>query len=253
VIGNYDSVESVNAAEVEAIRAYRLLGMADLNITDGGQGATGSKWTDARREKQMRSVSRGDQHVHRKLSSDIVREIRNLRSTVWVSSRVLAEKYGVSKSQITAILRNREWFDAEFNPESIVKPPRKGDNSYHKKLSWPEVREIRALALSQYISPYELAKQFNTSQPNIRDILNNKIWVDKAYNPREVIPRPASLKPRGGKQGKRLTPEQVVEIRHLFRAGWKLKELSARYGVVENSVSRIVNGVTWGHLREGLE
>ena len=130
---------------------------------------------------------------------------------------------------------------------------RKGENSYHKKLSWPEVKEIRNRALSQYVSPYELANQFNTSQPNIRDILGNKIWRDPSYNPRNVIPRPASLKPRQGNQTVRLTPEQVVEIRQLFRQGWRLKELSRRYGLVENSISRIVNGVTWSHIREGLE
>ncbi len=53
--------------------------------------------------------NRGEAHVFAKLTWEQVDEIRDLRATRHITERALAEKYGVSKSSIQAILRRKTW------------------------------------------------------------------------------------------------------------------------------------------------
>ena len=48
----------------------------------------------------------------------------------------------------------------------------------------------------------------------------------------------------------KLTEADVIEIRRL-RPGVPLKELATRYGVAISAISRIANGVRWGHIIGG--
>lgn len=254
VFSTHDNPYETDEAEKKAIAYFRLMGMADLNIKDGGQGGTGGPWTNERRERQMVTVPRGDSHCHSKLTERSVREIRELRAREWVSSTELAKKYGVSVSQISSVLRNKEWVDNSYNPSGIVKLSRKAENAYHRTLTWEKVRRIRENAQQEYVSTYKLASIYETSQPNIRDILANRIWVDELFNPQAVKKRPAGFKEEQ-KTATRvsLTEEDVVEMRNRFNSGETLKSLSLHYGIIPNSVSRIVNGKTWGHVKEGLK
>lgn len=52
-------------------------------------------------------------------------------------------------------------------------------------------------------------------------------------------PRNSSLK---------LTPEQVVEIRHMLTTGAVQREIAAQYGVDQSTVSNIKRGKYWSHM-----
>ena len=254
ILSSHPNLAETDEAEITAIARFRAQGMADLNVLDGGQGATGGTWTEDRRSVQMAVVPRGERHYLSKLTWDEVRGIRDLRQREWVSSRELAEKYGVSTSQITSILRNKEWVDDDFDPSLVVRRVRSGEGAYHRSLDWASVRSLRDIATARYVSPYELASRFGTSQPNVRDILANKTWVDAGFDPSRVVRRPTDYAPTDPpKRQTRLTQDQVIAMRHRFRAGASLKELATEYGVIPNSVSRIVTGGTWGHVRDGLK
>lgn len=46
----------------------------------------------------------------------------------------------------------------------------------------------------------------------------------------------------------KLTDEQVAEIIHLRKQGWKLIPLAAKFSVGHLAISRICRGVTWRHV-----
>jgi len=51
---------------------------------------------------------------------------------------------------------------------------------------------------------------------------------------------------RRGKPLKVLTEAIVITARKLRRAGWKMKDIAAKFKVVANTISRAIRGVTWG-------
>jgi hypothetical protein len=48
----------------------------------------------------------------------------------------------------------------------------------------------------------------------------------------------------------KMTPDGVVEMRRLRAAGWKLKDLAARFGVSVAMASYTCRGKNWQHLTE---
>lgn len=42
----------------------------------------------------------------------------------------------------------------------------------------------------------------------------------------------------------KLTLEQVIEVRAMYLAGWKRKDLAARYGVTFAAISRVIHKIT---------
>ena len=54
---------------------------------------------------------------------------------------------------------------------------------------------------------------------------------------------------RGEQASKKLTNQKVMEMLALRKTGLKLWQLSERFGVRESTVSRILNGVRWSHLK----
>ena len=54
------------------------------------------------------------------LNWEKVNEIRTLRTQVFVPASKIGEKYGVTRSAVTALLRNQTWVDEGFNPEEVV-------------------------------------------------------------------------------------------------------------------------------------
>jgi predicted transcriptional regulator len=53
-----------------------------------------------------------------------------------------------------------------------------------------------------------------------------------------------------GEQSKnaRLTEADIPEIRKMYRAGWKYKEIAADLGVVEETIRHVLIGKTWTHI-----
>ena len=188
--------------EIRSIRSKEWISDSDLGARYGvsptcvSQVLRNKTWKDPEydpgiviKPSRLDYAPSGDEHSMSKLTWDKVREIRSIRSLKWVSSSDLAKKYGVSFQQITSVLRNVDWHDPSFDPGNIVKCPRSGENSKHRKLTWDDVRNIRESAMSGYISQRQLGKMFGTSQVNVGQILRNEIWVDPGYDPKSVVPR----------------------------------------------------------------
>lgn len=56
-----------------------------------------------------------------KLTMDQVNEMRDLRKAQWVSSRSLAQKYGVKEATIQFILNNKSYHDESYDPRDLCK------------------------------------------------------------------------------------------------------------------------------------
>lgn len=67
----------------------------------------------------------GGMHKGCKLTMDQVRQVRELRKVKWVSAKSLAERYGVSEPAMQGILKNRTYFDPEYD-HTQIKPYDKG-------------------------------------------------------------------------------------------------------------------------------
>lgn len=50
----------------------------------------------------------------------------------------------------------------------------------------------------------------------------------------------------------KLNEQKVVEIRRLYRAGWTQVRLAKRFGVTQQTISRVVTLKYWRHVREPL-
>jgi hypothetical protein len=71
-------------------------------------------------------------------------------------------------------------------------------------------------------------------------------------NMRDCSNKGRSNKPRGEEHPRaRLTAGQVVEIRKRHSAGDSLKAIARAFGISWHSVSPIVSGQAWSHVKEG--
>lgn len=70
-----------------------------------------------------------------------------------------------------------------------------------------------------------------------------------AQNSADMVERGRSA--RGERSGMaKLTDADVLEVRSLSAAGWKRKDVAARFGVSSPTITRIVKGEGWRHLSE---
>jgi hypothetical protein len=73
-------------------------------------------------------------------------------------------------------------------------------------------------------------------------------------NNRDAIAKGRRYQTHGERNGSaKLSAGDVIELRALRRAGWKLRELANRYGLTVAGAGQIARGTTWAHLKTGLE
>lgn len=62
---------------------------------------------------------------------------------------------------------------------------------------------------------------------------------------------PGGNRKRGEQLGQsKLTNNKVVEIRALIRDGFSQRAIASKYGVTQSSISRVMRGVCWSHVKE---
>lgn len=77
--------------------------------------------------------------------------------------------------------------------------------------------------------------------------LENLAWGTARQNARDRIRHGTAA--RGHRAGSaKLTPEQVIAIRHLAATGTRYKDLCDEFGVTDVTISRIVNRRGWIHV-----
>lgn len=103
------------------------------------------------------------------------------------------------------------------------------------KLTPEQVEEIKRLHSIGNQTQRALAKQFNISETQIHDIITGQSWNNGQKSNHIVKPN--------------LKPEQVIEIRKLYKTGdYTQKELAKNYGVSVNQIYRIVNRKRWKNI-----
>lgn len=188
--GFYPDLDTLNEAEKCAIERYRSLGMADLNITAGGEGQSGTTASAGTRRK-MSEARRGEKHANAVLTWESVREIRARRAKAYVDRRILASEYGVSASTIEGVVAGSSWKDPDYDPSDNPAAPvnRKGDRGSKAVLTWDRVHEIRNLRRERWVSQHELALRYGLKHAAIGYVLSNTTWVDPNYDPATLAKR----------------------------------------------------------------
>ena len=109
---------------------------------------------------------------------------------------------------------------------------RKGRNN--SKLTRADINEIRKLYNETDISQLSLAKTYNVDNALISLIIANKLWKDENYK--------RKIKPGKNKYLKRLTDQDILEIRQLYKSGiYNQTEISKIYNVSSSYICLVVN------------
>lgn len=121
---NWDQVR-----EIRALRLDRYVPAAEIAAEYGvlrtaiDRILNNTMWVDEDYDPELMSPRIRQRHPQSMFTKEQVAEIRKYRQTTWESAKDLGERYGVSIPTIYGILRNRVYFDPEYDPETIVGRP----------------------------------------------------------------------------------------------------------------------------------
>lgn len=120
-----------------------------------------------------------------------------------------------------------------------------GERSGKAKLTWEQVREIRARYTSGGVTQTELAADYSVASSNLGPILTGETWVDPEY-----VPSTANMRLRGVRhRSAKLTEQDVLDIRARYAAGGiRMQDLADEYGVTKKTISVIVSRKKWTHI-----
>lgn len=90
----------------------------------------------------------------------------------------------------------------------------------------------------------QLAEEFGVTRQSLYCLLRGTTWKH-AGGPRSEIRRMYGENVPTSK----MTTDQVAQLRGLYESGWTLYDLAPRFGLAPQTVSNIVRGKTWKHVR----
>jgi hypothetical protein len=127
----------------------------------------------------------------------------------------------------------------EDNTQDMVAKNRqsrqRGDQSPRAKLTWDDVRAIRAEYGKKTLK--QLGALHSLWHSNIRSIVMNETWCDPSYTP----PKPKGVR--------KLTPEAIPLIKQDIALGELTREqIARRHGVSRAAIRKIAIGETWKGL-----
>ena len=241
--------KDLDDAERQWIANLRLAEQSDLNMTDGGYGCRGYSYSLEQRAEMSRSRKgrlSGEKGPKPKLTWAAVSDIRELRTSEWVSEAVLAERYGIQQSTLNKMLRNMTWVDPTFDPSELkTRPPETHRNNF--SIGWEKVCEIRAFRQTEWISDVKCATKFGVTHSIINAIINNDKWYDPEFDVSTIKKNGV-----GGRRNTKITAADVIEIRRRVKAGEFQRIIGEDFGLAQPQVGRIARGDRWGHIKEGL-
>jgi len=101
------SEDDLDEEEVRTISEYRSLGLADLNVTSGGDGRTSEE------------VS-GERNPRAKTTWEQVRRVRMYAKSRYVTVSEASKLLGTNPAGASKVLTNRSWYDPEYDPADRV-------------------------------------------------------------------------------------------------------------------------------------
>lgn len=129
-------------------------------------------------------------------------------------------RYGTSKENARDKLRHGTYIHGERHPLSRLKDE--------------DILEIRRMYVSGEATQAEIGERYGIWQTHVGHIVHGESWPH--------LPFPNGRK----KKRTKLTEENVIEMRRLFRSGEADKsDLTTKYGVTLDTVNRIVAGTRW--------
>lgn len=212
LLGSFESVEDMKAFEISEISRLRAIGQADLNITDGGESASGYRHTPETRAKmsEMKLASptrHSPSPEHRKAVGDANRarladpvekakhaervgklkgaQVLEIKHAIWSgkSNKEIASEWSVSYQTINNISRNVAWTHVPWpvgprcRSQDLIDFLAKNNGSGLRasKLDAQKVREIRE-GFSQGVSGASLARKYGVSPATITNIRKGLVW-----------------------------------------------------------------------------
>ena len=113
----------------------------------------------------------------------------------------------------------------------------KGENNPASKLTKFNVLQIRRIYNKGDKNTYELAKMFNVSQLLISQVVRGVSW--------KHVGGPL----KKSKKIKRLTKQEIIEIRNLYKNNWTIHELSVKYNRYDSTIGRVVTFKTHKNIK----
>ena len=104
----------------------------------------------------------------------------------WEPREEIARRYGVSLSNVYAVLSNRAHPDPTFRRDALAKPVRATPAG---ATPWAVVDEIRSVRQSKYLPLSVLARAYDLDEATISAILKNRTRVDPTYDPNALVAR----------------------------------------------------------------
>lgn len=142
----------------------------------------------------------------------------------------VATEFGIAPSNCYNILAGKIWKDRSYTPAVRT--------SHRTKLTWAIVREIRAQAAAG-AKQISLAAQYGVTPACVNVIVKNRTWRDPSYTLAPPAPR-----------GRKLSQEQVAEIRHHYADDRSCSWIASRYGVSAVTIWNVVNRRSWAEAAE---
>lgn len=152
--------------------------IADCVSRGRGNNPTGSQHWSKRRPDR---VSRGERVGGSKLTAAQVEEIRALYLSGGITHQDLADRFGIKRESVSALLRGRNWKHLSLDREAIAdigktNRGKAGEKHGTAKLTEKQVHEIRSLYAAGNITQVQLAKQFKVTKHSIYGIVTRKSW-----------------------------------------------------------------------------
>lgn len=109
------------------------------------------------------------------LTWEEVDEIRRLYEIDKLSQKTIAEKYGVSVSNIASICQYKTW---KLGNDPRRKFVQRESGEYHTraKFTWEQIDEIRNLYEAEHLSPNKIAEKYGVSRLTISSIVHYYTW-----------------------------------------------------------------------------
>lgn len=127
-------------------------------------------------QKRNNKVLQGEQHGNAKLTESQVVEIRN-RYAAGEKSADLAIEFGVLRTHITDICAFRVWKRAGGSKTAV--PNIRGQNNGLAKLTWDDVRTIRARSQATGESAAKIARDYpHMNRHTIATIIAGRTWKE---------------------------------------------------------------------------
>jgi group I intron endonuclease len=155
------------------------------NLTDGGQGPNGMKFSEVSKEKMRQArikfiqehpehklvMSKAHKEYFKNLTIERRQELKNIQKQVYINN---------PKKRLKSSEAGKQRY-LELNPTSknkITKTQfKKGETPFNRKFTYDQANQIRLEHQTTGISAIKLSKKYNTSQPTISKILNNQTYI----------------------------------------------------------------------------